>query len=131
MNCPLCSTAAKFFTTGENREYQLCNLCGLIFVPPEFHISVESEITRYREHENSLDNQGYVNMFMKKITLILLTLLLTACSNHMVKVGKRCTPLGNDNTYEKSFVWLVNKANLKSFDEKINKLNCDINEEKI
>ena len=70
MNCPLCSTAAKFFTAGENREYQLCNLCGLIFVPPEFHIPVESEITRYREHENSLDNEGYVNMFMKKITLI-------------------------------------------------------------
>ena len=68
---------------------------------------------------------------MKKIILILSTLLLTACSNHMVKVGKRCTPLGNDNTYEKSFVWLVNKATLESFDKKINILNCDINEEKI
>ena len=49
----------------------------------------------------------------------------------MVKVGERCTSLDIDNTYEKSFVWLVNKANLESFDEKINKLNCDINEEKI
>ena len=68
---------------------------------------------------------------MKKITLILSTLLLTACSNHMVKVGKRCTPLGSDNTYEKSFVWLVNKDNLRSFDEKINKMNCEMNEEKI
>ena len=68
---------------------------------------------------------------MKKITLILSALLLTACSNDMVKVGKRCTPQGSDNTYEKSFVWLVNKANLESFDEKINKLNCDVNEEKI
>ena len=77
MTCPLCSTPAEFFTPGENREYQLCNLCGLIFVPPEFHISNESEITRYREHENSLDNEGYVNMFMKKITLI----------------KKHCTPL--------------------------------------
>ena len=68
---------------------------------------------------------------MKKIITILSVLLLTGCSNLMVKMGKRCTPLGNDNTYEKSFVWLVNKANLDSFDEKINKLNCDINEEKI
>ena len=68
---------------------------------------------------------------MKKITLILSALLLTACSNHMVKVGKRCTPLGSDNTYEKSFVWLVNKDNLRSFDEKINKMNCEMNEEKI
>ena len=68
---------------------------------------------------------------MTKIITILSALLLTGCSNHMVKMGKRCTPLGNDNTYEKSFVWLVNKANLGSFDEKINKLNCDVNEEKI
>ena len=68
---------------------------------------------------------------MKKIISILSVLLLTACSNHIVKVGKRCAPLDIDNTYEKSFVWLVNKANLKSFDEKINKLNCDVNEEKI
>jgi len=56
--------------TGENRQYQLCNLCGLIFVPPEFYISSESEIARYREHENSLDSKGYVEMFMEKITLL-------------------------------------------------------------
>ena len=68
---------------------------------------------------------------MKKIILILSTLLLTACSNHMVKMGKRCPPLGSNNTYEKSFVWLINKTYLESFDEKINKLNCDINEKKI
>ena len=55
---------------------------------------------------------------MKKIILILSALLLTACSNHMVKVGKRCTPLDSNHAYEKSFVWLVNKANLESFDEK-------------
>ena len=68
---------------------------------------------------------------MKKIIIILSTLLLTQCSNYMVKVGKRCTPLDNENTYEKSFVWLANKANLESFGNKINKLNCEINEEKI
>ena len=33
--------------------------------------------------------------------------MLTNCSSHMVKVGKRCTPLSNDNTYEKSFIWLT------------------------
>ena len=63
--------------------------------------------------------------------IILAALFLTQCSNHMVKVGKRCTPLDDDSTYEKSFIWLVNKDNLKSFNEKINKLNCEINEEKI
>jgi SAM-dependent methyltransferase len=70
MNCPLCNTEANILTAGENRQYQLCNLCGLIFVPPEFHVPAESEIARYREHENSLDSKGYVEMFMKKISLL-------------------------------------------------------------
>jgi hypothetical protein len=68
---------------------------------------------------------------MKKIIIILSALLLTECSNHMVKVGKRCTPLADNGTYEKSFVWLVNKDNLRSFDTKINKKNCEMNGEKI
>lgn len=70
MNCSLCDTEANIFSTGENRQYRLCNLCGLIFVPPEFHVPTESEIARYREHENSLDNEGYVEMFMKKVVLV-------------------------------------------------------------
>jgi hypothetical protein len=49
----------------------------------------------------------------------------------MVKVGKRCTPLAVNGTYEKSFVWLVNKDNLRTFDKKINKKNCEMNGEKI
>ena len=68
---------------------------------------------------------------MNKIIIILSTLFLLQCSNHMVKVGKRCTPLDDDSAYEKSFIWLVNKNNLESFEVKINKLNCEINEEKI
>ena len=68
---------------------------------------------------------------MKKFIIILSTLLLTHCSNHMVKLGKRCTPLDNNITYEKSFIWLVNKDNSETFNKKINRLNCEINEEKI
>ena len=68
---------------------------------------------------------------MKKIILILSTLLLTQCSTHTVKLGKRCTGATNDNTYEKSLIWLVNRDNLNSFDQKINKENCKLNGEKI
>ena len=67
---------------------------------------------------------------MKKITIILSTLLITQCTSHMVKLGKRCTPLDIDGTYERSFLWIVKKDNLKSFDNKINKLNCKTNEDK-
>ena len=70
MNCTLCRDTTKFFTTGENRAYQLCNLCGLIFVPPKFHISIESETARYQKHDNTLDNEGYVAMFMEKVSLV-------------------------------------------------------------
>ena len=67
---------------------------------------------------------------MKIFTLTLVLILLTNCSTHTVKLGKRCTKLAEDNTYEKSLIWLIDKKNIKSFDQKINKKNCEINGEK-
>jgi len=67
---------------------------------------------------------------MKTITLSLILILLTNCTTHTVKLGKRCTKLAEDDTYEKSLIWLINKESLKSFDQKINKKNCEINGEK-
>ena len=56
--------------------------------------------------------------------------MLTNCSTHTVKLGKKCTKLASDNTYEKSYVWIINKGNLETFDDKINKENCANNGEK-
>jgi len=67
---------------------------------------------------------------MKTFTLALILIFLTNCSTHTVKLGKRCTKLAEDNTYEKSLIWLIDKKNIKSFDQKINKKNCEINGEK-
>ena len=66
---------------------------------------------------------------MKIFTLTLILILLTNCSTHTVKLGKRCTKLADDNTYEKSLIWLIDKKNIKGFDQKINKKNCEINGE--
>ena len=66
---------------------------------------------------------------MKILTLTLVLILLTNCSTHTVKLGKRCTKLADDNTYEKSLIWLIDKKNIKTFDQKINKKNCEINGE--
>ena len=66
---------------------------------------------------------------MKIFTLTLIFILLTNCSTHTVKLGKRCTKLADDNTYEKSLIWLIDKKNIKTFDQKINKKNCEINGE--
>ena len=46
------------------------------------------------------------------------------------KLGKKCTKVAEDNTYEKSLVWFIDKASLETFDQKINKQNCELNGEK-
>ena len=63
--------------------------------------------------------------------LLLAFLVLVGCSNHYVKLGKRCTKVALDNTYEKSLIWIVNKKNIDSFGQKINKDNCYKNGEKL
>lgn len=70
MNCPLCHSLTEFIIKADQREYHLCTLCRLIFVPSRFFLTPEKEIERYLKHENSLENEGYVNMFQEKIDLI-------------------------------------------------------------
>ena len=68
---------------------------------------------------------------MKLLIPLILLLVLSGCSSHSVKLGKKCTKLAKDNTYEKSFVWIINNENLENFDQKINKQNCLVNGEKL
>ena len=67
---------------------------------------------------------------MKSIITFLSFLILTNCTSHSVKLGKKCTKLASDNTYEKSLIWVVDRKNIESFDSKINKKNCEINGER-
>ena len=66
---------------------------------------------------------------MKHIIYLTILLFLTNCSTHTVKLGKKSTKLAEDNTYEKSLIWLIDKKNIETFDQKINKKNCEINGE--
>ena len=69
---------------------------------------------------------------MKQLILIISLIFLTNCSsNSVVKLGKKCTKIAADNTYEKSFVWIVDKKNLTTFESKISKENCTRNGEKL
>ena len=68
---------------------------------------------------------------MKTIILLLSLIVLSNCTSHSVKLGKKCTKLASNNTYEKSIVWIVDKKNIKAFKNKINKENCEINGEKL
>tara|TARA_B100000686_G_scaffold354507_1_gene465148 strand:+ start:2372 stop:3070 length:699 start_codon:yes stop_codon:yes gene_type:complete len=67
--CPLCGSSSDLFFV-DDREYWLCRTCALIFVPSAYHVSREDEVCRYLEHENTLQNEGYVKMFQEKIDLV-------------------------------------------------------------
>ena len=68
---------------------------------------------------------------MKLIIALLCFIILSNCTNHSVKLGKKCTKLASDNSYEKSVIWIVKKENREIFESKINKENCRINGEKL
>tara|TARA_B100001057_G_scaffold429216_1_gene455186 strand:- start:176 stop:382 length:207 start_codon:yes stop_codon:yes gene_type:complete len=68
---------------------------------------------------------------MKLLIPLMLIIVLTGCSTHSVKLGKKCTKIAVDNTYEKSFVWIINNESLENFDQKINKENCVANGENL
>ena len=68
---------------------------------------------------------------MKTIITLLSLIILSNCTTHSVKLGKKCTKLASDNTYEKSVVWIVDKKSIEAFESKINKKNCEINGENL
>ena len=67
---------------------------------------------------------------MKTITLLSLFIILSNCSTHSVKLGKKCTKLAGDNTYQKSMICIVDEGTGEAFQKNINKKNCEINEGK-
>ncbi len=70
MECPLCYSKAKFFLEKGKREYWLCSTCSLISIPAKYFLSGKDEVKRYLEHENSMENTGYVDMFRQKIDVV-------------------------------------------------------------
>jgi len=69
-SCPLCRAGTVFFLHRDRREYRRCPDCRLISVPPRFFLPREKEIERYLQHDNSLENPGYVKMFQDKIEIV-------------------------------------------------------------
>jgi len=63
--CPLCGQAADAYYRDKKRPYFRCINCHLVFVEPEFFLSVKDEKSRYDFHENSPRNQGYRRFLSK------------------------------------------------------------------
>ena len=64
---------------------------------------------------------------MKILSILSLLVLLTNCAGGnvaKVKFGKRCTAADVNGLKESSYVWVISKDALKSFDDRVNKSNC-------
>lgn len=62
--CLLCQSTSTDFSC-DGKIYFHCPECDLIFLDPFFRPPREEEKKRYESHQNSLDNEGYVEMFEK------------------------------------------------------------------
>lgn len=69
MTCPLCLTTKEFAPVQgpDNRVFEHCDTCQLVFAAPDALPSLEEEEAHYLRHENSIENEGYVNFLNKAI----------------------------------------------------------------
>lgn len=59
-HCPLCQDGEnQFYFADKRRAYQRCDRCGLVFVPPEYHLDRQAERAEYDLHRNDIDDPGY------------------------------------------------------------------------
>ncbi len=60
--CPLCLSGRTNEQVSDGaRRFFACQDCELVFVPEEHHVTLEQERARYELHDNSLDNDEYMN----------------------------------------------------------------------
>src|SRR4051812_7872387 len=60
MICPLCSSPdLTSWSEDKHRSYYFCKECSLISVPRNELIAVESEVDRYKAHENNENDPHY------------------------------------------------------------------------
>lgn len=69
MNCKICSGETYLlFDEQFKHEYYRCLSCGFIYEAPKHHVSFEDEKKEYDRHNNSIEDEGYVNMFKRFLT---------------------------------------------------------------
>lgn len=68
MQCPLClNSASSQRISCSNAVYYHCSACDLVYKDKSHWLSPDQERARYLQHENTLENQGYVQMFERFI----------------------------------------------------------------
>lgn len=69
VNCTLCGGVdlMRVVISGDTCYYHHCQTCNLIFMDPRFYLSKEIEKSRYKFHNNGLENPGYVDFLNRAI----------------------------------------------------------------
>jgi SAM-dependent methyltransferase len=73
-NCRLCGSPNPTLISQDerhNRSFYQCPDCGLISVPPQYHLTESEELSRYAQHDNTMSNQGYVNYLSEIVDVVL------------------------------------------------------------
>ncbi|MDD3462035.1 MAG: class I SAM-dependent methyltransferase [Sulfurospirillaceae bacterium] len=64
MKCKICDTQTVPLEDKQLQKiYFLCPCCEYIFLDENYVVSQDRELSQYQNHNNSLENIGYVNMF--------------------------------------------------------------------
>ena len=68
--CPLCKSENKLLPIKgmDQRNYKFCQTCYLINVDRKELLNKQTEKERYLTHQNSIENEGYVNFLNQAIT---------------------------------------------------------------
>jgi hypothetical protein len=73
--CPLCHAVdVRDYHTDKHRHYLQCGTCCLVFVPHEFHLSLDEEKAVYDQHENNPSDLRY-RTFLSRLANPLLSRL--------------------------------------------------------
>jgi len=63
-SCKLChSSTATLIDTKKSLHYYRCHSCGFIYLDDSLMVDNQREKAQYDQHNNSLENEGYVKMF--------------------------------------------------------------------
>jgi len=64
MKCKICNTQIENFKDTQLKKiFFHCSNCELIFLDKTYHVTNVNEKNQYDQHNNSLENKGYVKMF--------------------------------------------------------------------
>ena len=68
--CSLCRSSAVLIHDDGRRRFFHCPECDLIAVPPPWHLDAESQKESYLKHQNTADDDGYIESLRKPLGLL-------------------------------------------------------------